>query len=150
MPYSSNTDLLKRFTSSELAKLTGDDTGTTIDTDRTDVARDLADATIDATLHGRYSVPFDDPDALIISRSIDLTVYHLYRIEYGELPLPSEINGYYEESIQLLDDIRTGELYLGGYTAGIDAPPTIISTKSKGNRLYSSDVLDSYFGGADV
>lgn len=150
MAYSSNTDLLKRFTSSELAKLTGDESGITIDTDRTDVARDLADATINATLHGRYSVPFTDPDALIISLSIDLTIYHLYRIEYSELPLPSEINGYYEESMQLLDDIRTGELYLGGYTAGIDAPPTIISTKSKGNRLYSGDVLDSYFGGTDV
>lgn len=150
MAYSSNTDLLKRFTSSELAKLTGDETGTTIDTDRTDVARELADATINATLKDRYTIPFEDPDPLIISISIDLTIYHLYRIEYGELPLPSEVRGYYEESIQLLEDIRTGELYLEDSTAGIDAPPTIITTKSTGNRIYSQDTLDNYFGEYDV
>lgn len=150
MAYSSNSDLLKRFTSEELAKLSGDDSGVAIDTDRTDVARDLAEATIDATLHGNYTVPFTDPDPLVISISVDLTIYHLYRIEYGELPLPSEVNGYYEEAIQLLDDLRTGELYLGGFTAGVDAPPIITTQKSNGNRIYSGDILDSYFGGTDV
>lgn len=150
MAYSSNTDLLKRFTSSELARLSGDETGTTIDTARTDVARDMADATIDATLKGRYEVPFSQPDPLIISISVDLTIYHLYRIEYGEFPLPQEIVGYYEESLQLLDDIRSGELYIGDFTAGIDAPPTIISSKSGGNRIYSEDIMDNYFGEDDV
>lgn len=150
MAYSSNSDLLKRFTSEELAKLTGDESGVTIDTDRTDVARDLADATIDATLHGRYTVPFTEPDPLIVSISVDLTIYHLYRIEYGELPLPTEVNGYYEEALQLLDDLRVGDLYLGEHTAGIDAPPTITTQKSDTNRIYSGNVLDSYFGGTDV
>lgn len=150
MAYSSNSDLLKRFTAQELAKLSGDESGVTVDTDRTDVARDLADATIDSNLYGNYPVPFDGPDALIISISIDLTIYHLYRIEYGELPLPAEINGYYEEALQLLDDLRKGELYLGGFTVGIDAPPIITTQKSSGNRIYSNDILDSYFGGSDV
>lgn len=150
MAYSSNSDLLKRFNSSELAKLSGDETGITIDTDRTDVARELADATINANLKDRYSVPFEDPDPLIVSISVDLTIYHLYRIEYGELPLPTEVRGYYEESIQLLDDIRTGELYLGDFTAGIDAPPTIITSKSTGNKIYSENILDNYFGEYDV
>jgi phage gp36-like protein len=150
MAYSSNTDLLKRFSNSELARLSGDETGSTIDTARTDVARDLADATINATLKGRYEVPFADPDPLIISISVDLTIYHLYRIEYGEFPLPKEIVGYYEESLQLLDDIRSGELYVGDFTAGIDAPPTIITSKSTSNRIYSDEVLGTYFGEDDV
>lgn len=150
MAYSSNTDLLKRYSAEELAKLSGDETGTTIDTDRTDVARDLADATIDATLNGCYEVPFPDPDPLITSISIDLTIYHLYRIEYGELPLPAEVVGYYNESLQLLSDLKTGELYLAGFSPTNDSPPTILTAKSDSNRIYSSNVLDSYFGGGDV
>jgi phage gp36-like protein len=150
MAYSSNTDLLGRFTSEELAKLTGDDTGATIDTARTDLARELADATIDATLLGRYNIPFSEPDELIASISTDLTIYHLYRIEYGELPLPTEIKAYYEEANQLLDDIQSGELYLGGAVPGYDSPPTITTLRSDSNRIYNSDVMDSYFGGDDV
>ncbi|MFN3195812.1 MAG: phage protein Gp36 family protein [Chlorobiota bacterium] len=150
MAYSSNTDLLGRFSSEELAKLTGDKTGTTIDTARTDLARELADATIDATLLGRYSIPFTEPDELIVSISTDLTIYHLYRIEYGELPLPTEIKGYYEEANQLLDDIQSGELYLGGSVPGYDSPPSIMTMRSSDNRIYNNDVMDSYFGGDDV
>lgn len=150
MAYSSNTDLLGRFSSEELAKLTGDKTGTTIDTARTDLARELADATIDATLLGRYSIPFTEPDELIVSISTDLTIYHLYRIEYGELPLPTEIKGYYEEANQLLNDIQSGELYLGGSVPGYDSPPSIMTMRSSDNRIYNNDVMDSYFGGDDV
>lgn len=150
MAYSSNTDLLGRFSSEELAKLTGDKTGTTIDTARTDLARELADAMIDATLLGRYSIPFTEPDELIVSISTDLTIYHLYRIEYGELPLPTEIKGYYEEANQLLDDIQSGELYLGGSVPGYDSPPSIMTMRSSDNRIYNNDVMDSYFGGDDV
>ena len=150
MAYSSNTDLLGRFSSEELAKLTGDKTGTAIDTARTDLARELADATIDATLLGRYSIPFTEPDELIVSISTDLTIYHLYRIEYGELPLPTEIKGYYEEANQLLVDIQSGELYLGGSVPGYDSPPSIMTMRSSDNRIYNNDVMDSYFGGDDV
>ena len=60
MAYSIYDDLLFEFSKSELAILTGDPTGTTVDIDRVNFARVSADTMIDTYLWGVYDVPFDE------------------------------------------------------------------------------------------
>lgn len=147
MPYSSNTDLLKQFDSAELAKLTGDETGTTVDTDRTDNARDIADATIDSYLYGIYDVPLQGTDPIVKKLSVDLTIYYLYSMEYKDYPLPEDVIIRRNYALNLLKDIKEGELTLATEEESLLQKDGILRQESTPNRIFNDDVLDNFFGG---
>jgi len=146
MAYSSDTDLQKEFSDEELARLSGDPTGMTINIERTTYARQNADSIIDAYLHGRYQVPFGDtPDPIINKISIDLTVSNLFDYAYNSSSVPNTIVWRKINAIKMLKDIRAGYISLLNASPGTNAPPPIISSKSGVARTFGDDVLDQFW-----
>ncbi len=145
MAYSSDEDLLKEFSESDLAVLTGDSTGTTINTDRTAYARNNADTMIDSYLHGRFDVPFiEEINPIIKKISVDLTIALLFEIAYCKTTVPSTITWRRINALKMLKDIQAGLVSLTRTTPATDAPPPIISNKNGSERIFSDDLLDTF------
>lgn len=116
MSYSTDSQLLKELSNSELAVLTGDSTGSTVDQNKIDQARFHADTLIDTFLYGRYGVPFEEPPAIINKLSIDLTIVSLYENTYKDAALPYVIVYRKLDAMKLLDKIQNGILKLEGFS----------------------------------
>ena len=130
MAYSSDEDLMKEISQADLARLTGDSTGQTVDTDRTAYARENADAMIDAYLCGRYNVPFTgDIDLVIKKVSIDLTIANLYDFAYSKATVPSTITWRKINAVKMLKDIKAGDVAIVKIGVGNGTPPAIISNR---------------------
>jgi len=146
MSYSVDDDMLYEFSESELAILTGDPTGTTIDWDRVAFARDNSARTIDTYLKGVYEVPFSEEPvpSLIRKLSIDLTVVFLYEIAYKNSSVPNSIVWRRIYAIKLLKDLRDGIVTLADGENPVNLPTTILSNKTDKQKLFSDDVLDQF------
>jgi phage gp36-like protein len=145
MAYSTDSDLLKEMTQSELAKLTGDTSGVSVDSNRTAYARENADAMINAYLSGRFNVPFSGTiDPIIRKLSIDLTVSNLYDYAYGRTTVPSTLVWRKLNAVKLLKDIQSGYLSLISLTDQTQLPPPIISNKDGSDKFFRADQLDSF------
>ncbi|MBM2817024.1 MAG: hypothetical protein HW421_3786 [Ignavibacteria bacterium] len=146
MAYSTDDDLLKEFSTEELARLSGDSTGQEIDTDRTDYAHTNADAFINSNLNAICAVPFEEPvPAIISSISIALTIANLYEYSCKNSIVPSGIVLRKIEAMRLLKDIRNGIISLNSGNLSQMSPPPIISNKTGQSALFSDDVLDQFF-----
>ncbi len=146
MAYSTDEDLLNEFTNEELARITGDSTGQTIDSDRLSYARSNADALIDSYLYGRYNVPFQSPiDPIIKKMSLDLTVVNLYEYAYRNTILPNAVSWRKIYAMKLLKDLQSGIVSLQNVTSGVNAPPPIISNKSGGERYFDKEAMDKFW-----
>jgi phage gp36-like protein len=147
MSYSIDDDLLFEFSESELAVLTGDPTGSTIDWDRIQFARINADSTIDTYLWGVYSVPFTGEPVypLIRKLSVDLTVIFLYEIAYKNSSLPNTVVWRRIYAFKMLKDLRDGNITILDLEHSTSPPDTIISNKSGVQRIFSDDVLDKFY-----
>ncbi len=145
--YSTYDDLLIEFSEAELAKLTGDPTGMSIDYDRVDYARTSADTTIDSYLWGVYDVPFDAEPIypLIRKMSVDLTIAYLYEIAYKNTTLPSQVLWRKLNAIRTLKDMRDGNITIMDLERVKSPPPKVIAKKSDGDRIFSSNLLNKFF-----
>lgn len=109
MSYSTDNDLLAEFTTSDLARLTGDPSGVTIDYDRIEHARADADSIINGYLVGRYPLPLEEPlDPLIIKLSVDLTVVHLFEFAYSKGTMPNTVVWRRINALKVLKDLMNG------------------------------------------
>jgi phage gp36-like protein len=145
MAYSSDSDLLKEMSTLELAVLTGDTTGTTVNTTRTSNARENADALINSYLHQRYTVPFASPvDAIIKKLSVDLTIANLYESAYSKTVVPSTVLYRRQNAIKLLQDIQEGNVSVMSLASGSITPTPIFSNKSNVERTFPDSVLDAF------
>lgn len=145
MAYSTDDDLLKEMSQSELAKLTGDSTGAVINTERTAYARTTADTLIDAYLNGRYHTPIAGPvDPLIKKLSIDLTFVNLYEIYYQRSQISQTITFRKLNAIRLLKDIRDGTVQINAKSFTEARPPLILSNKKGTTRMFSDEFLDNF------
>ena len=151
MAYSTNNDLLNEYSQSELAILTGDPAGQTINEDRIDYARSNADALIDAYLYGRFDVPFTDEIYPIIKKiSVDITIALLYEIAYSRTTVPSTITWRKINAVKMLKDMQQGFVSIMGTTPAVNAPPPIISNKGEEDEIYDDELLDQFYGNGDV
>ncbi len=144
MLYSSNTDLLDEFSEADLARLSGDSTGTTVDTERTTRARSRADALIDAYLYGRYELPFTEVDPIIKEISIDLTVANLFQYKYGTSSIPETIVWRRINAINLLKDLQKGAAHLSSLEPGTSSPPPILANKTASDRIFDDGVWEEF------
>lgn len=150
MAYSTNDDLLNEYSESELAILTGDPTGQTINEDRLDYARNNAEALINAYLYGRFEVPFTGEINPIIKKiSVDITVANLYEIAYSRTSVPSTITWRKINAVKMLKDLQAGTVSLTGSNPTVNAPPPFISNKTNSDRIFNDDILDSFYGDGD-
>lgn len=146
MSYSTNEDLLYEFSESELAILTGDPTGTTVDWDRVSFARDSSARTIDTYLKGVYEVPFKEEPvpSLIRKLSIDLTVVFLYEIAYKNSSVPNSIVWRRIYAIKMLKDMRDGLITLSDGENVLNLPETILTNKLSSDKIFPDNILDQF------
>ena len=145
MPYSSDNDLLKEMSQSELAIICGDASGSTIDTDRTSYARSNADAFIDAYLYGRYELPMQQPvDPVIKKLSVDLTMANLFDYYYCSGSVPSTMVWRKINAVKLLKDLRAGYVSIQGAMHCVNAPPSIVRKGGPIVRQFDNDSLKRF------
>ncbi len=145
MAYSNIDDLLAEMSQTELARLTGDPQGQEINEDRVNIAIFYADTLIDASLIGRYEVPFDgEIDPLIAKLSVDLTIANLYEIAFIKSSIPLTIYKRRQNAMDLLKEIQRGTINLLSSNPGTSSPPRIITNKSNSSRLFNEELLDLF------
>jgi len=145
MEYSIYEDILLQIPESELAILTGDPTGTTVNEERVTTARINADTTIDTYLWGVYNVPFtvEPIYPLIRKLSVDLTIVYLYETAYKDSNLPNTIIWKRIYAFKMLKDLRDGKITVMDLQRIIEPPPTILTNKTD-DRIFSDDELDKF------
>lgn len=114
MTYTSETDLLREFPTSDLAVLTGDPSGLIINIDRVMMAAEMAQNEIDANLSVLYNLPFHSVPSVITHISYELTVYFVYSMYYNYSEIPDQIKWRRINAMSLLKLIKKGELILTG------------------------------------
>lgn len=149
MAYSMYSDYLIEMSMLEMAKLTGNTSGTTtVNADRLNYAIANADEEINGYLKGRYNVPFEDVltgnvPQLIKSLSISLTFAFLYSYTYPRTIVPLNITNRRSQAIEILKKLQNGEMYLKRSIITATAPPSIISNKSNYTKPLNT-LLEGY------
>jgi phage gp36-like protein len=144
MPYCSVDDIKNRIPNETLIGLTQDDSSATApdDTKITNAITD-ADAKIDFYLAKRYEVPFASVPGAIKLISIDITRYNLYKRKY-DVEFPESVSDSYNEAIEMLKQIRNGEINLLGATMQDDASEefTVLTNIDEDDIVYDKDMID--------
>ena len=110
MGYCAKADILERISSDELARLTDDANGTTVDDNLVSRAIADADAEIDVHLAVRHSLPLPSTPTVLLKLSTELAIYHLYSRRMGA---PDFWRTRYEDGLKMLKLIAAGKISLG-------------------------------------
>jgi phage gp36-like protein len=145
MPYSTDTDLLKEISLSDLSKLTGEQNNENYNVERVVYARSNADALINSYLCGRYSSEFLNSITLIKKISIDLTLSNLYEYQYSKTIIPDTITIRKADALQMLQSIQKGELSLINEQNEAIQTETIISNRTDKFKKFKDILLNRFF-----
>ena len=138
MPYCTKADILERISSDELARLTDDENGTTVEDDLVSRAIDDADSEIDTYLAVRHSLPLPSVPRLLLKLSADMAVFYLYDRRMGA-PEPWEKR--YKRSIATLELLAQGKVSLG-LSTGAEPPASGAAVEVSSNeRRFTRDKL---------
>ena len=111
MAYCTQADIIKSLPEAELAQLTDDSAGTTVDSDVVNESIAWADALIDTYCRQKYSVPFSTTPEMIKGLSIDLAIYDLFtRRVHGATP--DMVMHKYDQAMLILRDISQGKAFV--------------------------------------
>jgi len=147
MPYSNDSDLLKEYSNAELARLTGDSSGVTVDLVRTAYARSAADSLIDAFLYGSYITPLVSPiDELIKAISISLTISNLYDYANKKSSVPPTIVNRRNRALEQLSKVSKFEIALS-YATRSSPSASIVSNRKDKSRIFDESQLNNFFSG---
>ncbi|MCX7880785.1 MAG: DUF1320 domain-containing protein [Ignavibacteria bacterium] len=141
--YSSINDLLNEFRPEELAILTGDPSGTSIDQARITYAIKNATEVIDSYLRERFPVPFASTPPLInlIARELSIANLFEYSNHSGSLPPTIARRRYY--ALYLLRQVQSGELHIE-LPSGSERRKSLHTNKDPDNRLFDQNLLDTF------
>lgn len=140
MAYTIETDLLNEFSVAELARLTGDSTGSTIDSDKVALAADSAQAEIDSYLNSIYEVPFAEPPSIINVISHELTVYNLYSYGYRNTEIPDQVKWRRINHLSILKSLQKGNLTF----KEMNKPKLIHTNKSKNDKIFVDNLISLF------
>ena len=144
MGYCTSEDILLEISSADLARLTGDASGQTINYTKIDYAIGNADAVINSFLYGRYPIPFQDViDPVIRKLSLDLTIANLYEYAYAKTIMPQTIVYRRLNALRMLKDVQAGFVSLLDANLGTQPPP-LISNKTAEDRLFTEELLNEF------
>ena len=146
MSYSDIDDLRKEINEDDLARLTGDIDGLTVNEERITTALKKAFDVINNYLRGRFTVPLIEPiDPIINCISTDLTFAYLYESTYATGSVPSTIVWRKIMTLKMLKDLRSGQYTLDpAYNQEGESQPQILSNKSGNVRSFSSDQMTDF------
>jgi phage gp36-like protein len=141
MLYCSQADIENEFSTEELARLTGDSSGSTIDNDRIDLAIATSSAIIDAYLRRRIDDSSITAESTVLNRiAVTLSISTLYEIEYKAMMIPESILIRKTNALNLLRMITEGILLLNGATENT----YIITNKTIEDKIFNKELLDTY------
>jgi phage gp36-like protein len=109
MTYATQTDLVDRFGTDELAQRTNRTDGLTIDTVVLGRALSDADAEIDGYLATRYRLPLVSTPAVLVRLAADIARYRL-----SDKGISDTVRQRYEDSVSLLKRLSNGDVQLAG------------------------------------
>lgn len=112
MAYATTADLQLRITESELIRLTDEDDTGAVDTDKIVAALKAADIEIDSYLAGRYPLPLEGEQPLLLPISVDIAIWNLYGI-VDQAGVPDVRKARYDQAIAALKRIAAGTQTLG-------------------------------------
>jgi phage gp36-like protein len=140
MAYATLQDMIARFGSDELVRLTAQtnefgEYGTEINQDRIDLALSDASARIDGYLAGRFPLPLAKPLPILNQYACEIARYLLH----GTSPL-DEVKERNKEAIRYLEKVSEGKIPLGVSTDG-ERPETMdgATIESAGSVFSRSD-----------
>jgi len=140
MAYCTLDDIKKAISAEDIAQLTDDAQGQTIDELKVAAAIAYADEIINGFLRGRYSVPLETTPELIKHLSVDITVYRLHERKLG-LDMPETMNTRYKNSIETLKQIQHGQITLGTQAGDTPEPGKYVTNKTSSDRVFSEEEL---------
>lgn len=140
MPYIEQSNILNEMSASELAILTGDQSGTTIDTGKVEAAIASAEALINAYLFGKYEIPVAFPCDTVIMIATSLSIYNLYAMKYRDSFVPNEVLSRKVEAIRLLEAIAKGIMTLDS----VAIASKIISNNAFRKKYFTEENLEEF------
>lgn len=142
MTYATQQDLVTRFGASELAQLTDEAAGVTINTATVAQALVDADAEIDGYLGVRYALPLTSVPALINRLACDIARFYLFDDRVTEA-----VKLRYQGAVTTLKSLSAGTVTLtdaAGIAPAIDTAGSVrVSARSR-DRVFGADLLDSF------
>ncbi len=140
MNYSTDDDILLEMSEEELARLTGDSTGVTVDCEQIESARNASDELITSYLSNKYIITDLFTNPLITKISVDLTIAVLYEQSKKTSMLPETIAARKKSALSILERIRKGEILISG------ARTRTIFSNLTGTRIFDKQTLSEYSG----
>lgn len=140
--YTTLSELLLEFNPEELARISGDPSGVTIDESRVQYAIDNACYVIDSFLRNRYPAPFEVTPSLVKFIARELAVANLYEYYNHNGFLPQTVAKRKSYAMYLLRQIQNGDLQLDNVENFQRS--TIVVNKDAQNRLFNDDLLDNF------
>lgn len=140
--YTSLNELLLEFSPEELARISGDPSGVTIDENRIKYAIDNACFLIDSFLRNRYPLPFEVVPSLVKFIARELSVANLYEYYNHNGFLPPTVAKRKSYAMYLLRQIQNGDLQLDNVDNFSRA--SIVTNKDPQNRLFDDDLLNNF------
>lgn len=143
MSYATQQDLVDRFGAVELAQLTDEAAGQTINAAKVAQALADADAEIDGYLGTRYALPLATVPPLLERVACDIARYYLFDDRANEA-----VRLRYTNAVALLKNLGSGSVTLG-LAAAQPAPEPAAGTVTMRvatlrSRLFDNDTLDSF------
>ncbi|MEI6091946.1 MAG: phage protein Gp36 family protein [bacterium] len=140
MNYSTNDDILLEISEEDLAKLTGDTTGMTVDYDQIEAARNSSDELITSYLSNGYTITESFVNPLVTKISVDLTIAALYEQAKKNTMMPETIALRKKNALSILERIRKGEILISS------ARTKTIFSNITGARIFDKQTLAEYSG----
>jgi phage gp36-like protein len=143
VPYATQSDLVTRFGSAELAQLTDRVAGTTIDAAVVSAALADADALIDGYLARRYALPVAPTPALLLRLAGDIARFLLHGTSASD-----KVRAAYDDALRMLRDLADGRAALPGALPAPAAqnPASGSPASAAPERVFSRTTMADYLG----
>ena len=140
MAYCTKADILERIAEDELARLTDDENGTTVDDSIVSRAITDADAEIDLHLAARHALPLPSTPPVILTYSCEIAIFKLYSRRMGP---PDYWQALYDNASKALKLIADGKVSLGLSTGDEPDPGAPVELTSN-DRQMTRDKLKGF------
>lgn len=139
MAYSTLLNLITRFGETEILQLTDRDNIEEIDDNVINAAINRASSRIDVACRGRYGLPLNPVDPLIIDIECDLARYYLYEDHATEA-----VEKRKDMALNDLKLIANGSLTLSATAAAAGASSTGMPEFETGDRIFTRRSMDGF------
>jgi phage gp36-like protein len=143
--YCALSDILSAASEVEIARLTDDESGRTINEDVVNTAISKGDELINGYLRSRYDVPLSSPPLLIRNISVDLALYYLNQRRY-RTNMPESVENQYKATVKILEQIQKGFVNLGIEPQADEGGQVGIyrTNKTSSDKLFNKELLDKF------